>query len=92
MSDSLPDLARYRSTKCVQAGEITEVITNGCYVRDANGIATLRFFDPGMTVRYQPARGDFWIVYSDGYQSISPRQPFLEGYILLPQLERSDDP
>jgi hypothetical protein len=34
-----------------------------------------------MTVRYTPVAGDFWIVYPDGYQSLSPRKAFVEGYV-----------
>lgn len=30
--------------------------------------------------RYMPKPGDFYIVYADGYQSISPRDAFVEGY------------
>ena len=33
--------------------------------------------------RYFPQPGDFFVVYDDGYQSISPRQPFLDGYTKL---------
>lgn len=29
---------------------------------------------------YQPKRGDFYVVYDDGYASISPRKAFLDGY------------
>jgi hypothetical protein len=31
--------------------------------------------------RYQPAQGDFYMVYADGYESFSPRAAFLDGYI-----------
>ncbi len=73
-------LAEYQSVKRVHAGEITEVLDSGCYVREANGEAVLRFYDPGMTIRYTPVVGDFWLIYSDGYQSISPRAVFEDGY------------
>lgn len=75
-------LAEYQSIKRVRAGEIKEVVPAGCYVEEANGDSVLRPFEPKMTERYQPQVGDFWIVYDDGYQSISPRAPFLAGYII----------
>lgn len=85
MKEPTDGLASYQSTKIVKAGEITEVVTAGCYVKEANGDAVLRIFEDGMTVRYTPVVGDFWVVYpNDGYQSLSPRKAFVEGYDLLP--------
>jgi hypothetical protein len=35
-----------------------------------------------MTARYTPKVGDYWVVYDgDGYQSISPHEAFLAGYV-----------
>jgi hypothetical protein len=73
----------YQSTKRVQAGEITEVVELGCYVNNEDGTSTLRKFEPGMTVRYKPVVGDYWIIYDDGYQSISPKVAFDRGYHLI---------
>lgn len=36
--------------------------------------------DPEMFARYQPVKGDFLVVYADGYKSFSPCKAFLEGY------------
>lgn len=33
-----------------------------------------------MIVRYTPKAGDFYIIYSDGYTSVSPRNIFFGGY------------
>jgi hypothetical protein len=81
MTQPTAGLAEYRSIKHVRAGEITEVVPAGCYVTEADGSGVLRTFPPKMTERYQPVVGDFWIVYDDGYQSISPRAPFVAGYL-----------
>jgi hypothetical protein len=82
MSEPTTGLAEYRSVKIVKAGEITEVVPAGCYVREADGSSVLRAYEPKMTERYTPEPGDFWVVYSpDGYQSISPRAAFLGGYV-----------
>lgn len=86
MSDAMTkmptdDLATFKSSKIVKAGEITEVVAAGCYVQSADPKQSiLRIFEENMTARYQPQVGDFWIVYPDGYQSISPREAFIEGY------------
>ena len=75
------DLMQWQSIKRVLAGEITEIVTAGCYVKNADGSAVLRIFPEGMTARYQPKVGDFWVIYDDGYQSISPRAAFSSGYV-----------
>jgi hypothetical protein len=36
--------------------------------------------DAGMFSRYMPVKGDFYVVYEDGYKSFSPRKAFLDGY------------
>lgn len=72
----IDDLATFKSSKVVRAGEIIEVVPAGCYVQSADPAnSVLRIFEENMTTRYQPQVGD-----PDGYQSISPRQPFLDGY------------
>ena len=77
-------LARFQSIKQVFAGEITEIVDAGAYVCEANGTSVLRIYPPNFTVRYQPKVGDFWVVYDgDGYQSVSPREAFLAGYVPL---------
>lgn len=84
MSGKSPGLAEYQSVKRVAAGEITEVVPAGCYVTTATGDGVLLMFEPNMTARYVPKVGDFWVIYpGDGYQSISPREAFLSGYVAL---------
>lgn len=77
-------LQNFQSIKIVRAGEITEVVPAGCYVQEADPeTQILRIFPPNMTARYEPKVGDFWVVYDDGYQAISPREPFLAGYVAM---------
>jgi hypothetical protein len=85
MNEPTDDLAQYQSIKRVLAGEITEVVEYGCYVKGGDGTAVLREFAPNMTSRYQPKVGDFWVIYDDGYASLSPAKAFNEGYILMDQ-------
>lgn len=80
MSEPSTGLAEYQSHKRVRAGEIVELVTAGCYVREASGSTILRLLEPNMLARYKPVIGDYWVVYDDGYQLISPKRPFEEGY------------
>ena len=81
MTEPTNGLQQFQSVKRVLAGEITEVVEAGAYVTDEDGTSILRLFPENMTARYTPVPGDVWIVYPDGYQSISPRAAFLEGYV-----------
>lgn len=77
-------LQQFQSIKRVLAGKITEVHPAGCFVQEADtSTQILRIYQPGMTARYTPKVGDFWVVYEDGYQSISPRDAFVGGYVRL---------
>ena len=80
---AFPGLAKWQSIKVVSAGEITEVVTVGCYVKTAveGDAILLPYPDDTMIARYKPRVGDFWVIYEDGYQAISPREPFINGYV-----------
>jgi hypothetical protein len=80
------EMPRYKSHKQVWALQIGE----GLEVH-SDGSVTLPIVDAGyepVTVekavvqRYMPMPGDFYVVYADGYKSISPRKAFLDGYKL----------
>jgi hypothetical protein len=75
------NLAPFQCIKRVTAGEIIEVVAAGCFVKMRDGDAVLLMFEDGMTSRYMPVVGDFWVRYEDGYQAISPRAAFLKGYV-----------
>lgn len=75
-------LPRYRCIKTVWALEITL-----CHRRES-GELEFHFIERGPAVlpaelaaRYMPEPGDFLVIYSDGYKSVSPRKAFLEGYV-----------
>ncbi len=86
MSDGAStEMPRYVSHKKVWALEIATIN------RTVPGKVTLSFVDKGyapitfeetdpMLVRYSPLQRDFYVVYKDGYQSLSPRKAFIEGY------------
>jgi hypothetical protein len=74
------EMPRYVSHKRVWALEIAmadRVICKVAFVEPGYAAITL---PADMWVRYQPVRGDFYVVYADGYKSFSPRKAFLEGY------------
>lgn len=78
----MSEMQIYQSMKRVRAAEIVAVGAEGCLL-DMGGEREFRAFEPGMTVRYFPRVGDFWVIYDDSYQSISPRAPFLAGYVAI---------
>lgn len=72
------EMPRYRCHKEVWALKIEKV--SGC---------TLSFYDEGyasirveksLFARYTPVEGDYYVVYEDGYKSISPAKAFEDGY------------
>lgn len=79
-------MQKYKCHKEVQAAEI-HMISEG-----KDGTETIITFDDyepmhfsyddyrKMIARYQPKRGDFLVIYEDGYQAFSPRDAFLNGY------------
>jgi len=80
----MPPFSLFKSTKVVSASEIAAVTETGCWLNcDAPEYLVFRPFQPNMTARYTPVPLDYWIVYPDGYEAISPRQAFLEGYTAI---------
>lgn len=81
--DFLPD---YRSHKIVKAGEIVNMASKG-----DGYILTLRVDDVQQDVaidrdwynRFHPEIGQFFVVYEDGYSSVSPSAAFRGGYTRL---------
>ena len=71
-------LQAYISHKRVMAAKIISV--SGNRLTFENGATEA--FDVKLFHRYTPVAGDYLIIYpdSDGYQSISPRQAFEDGY------------
>jgi hypothetical protein len=93
MNDDM-EMPRYQCIKCVHALEINTVERlrrkgDGTTDEVEPGVR-LSFADEGyapldvdwkVVSRYMPVQGDYFVVYDDGYQSISPRKTFKEGYI-----------
>lgn len=98
MSDAA-QMPRYQSHKKVWALEIANISENESAERPKTGEPLtqhpgymLTFAEQGyapksvqynVVSRYFPQPGDFFVVYDDGYESISPRKPFLDGYMRL---------
>lgn len=82
------EMPRYQSHKQVHALKILAVD------RAADGLSYWITFEEQMTyapikvagdifARYFPQPGDYYVVYEDGYKSISPAKAFEEGYTRL---------
>lgn len=82
------EMPRYRSHKEVHALEIAGVSPVDGTADDftmffqEHGFAPIRV-NRTLFSRYMAVRGDFYVVYEDGYESISPRQAFLDGYTAI---------
>ena len=88
LSSYLRELPRYRCHKTVSALQIKYVIAN------PRGFE-LHFFDDGYApaevssewrAKHEPKPGDYFVVYADGYQSVSPAKAFEDGYTLLSEM------
>jgi hypothetical protein len=86
MNDSA-EMPRYKSHKTVHALKIGSVFPLGAGGEPCRVL--LSFTDPGyvditveqeVVARYMPKPGDYFVVYDDGYKSISPAKAFEEGY------------
>lgn len=81
------EMPRYKSHKTVWALQISTInrMTPGKVIlsfRD-KGYAPLTLDENNkLFARYAPIQGDFYVVYADGYKSLSPQQAFLDGYTL----------
>lgn len=79
------NLAKYRSHKVVAAGRVigTDPGAPGALallVEQADGSSVSVECDLKMFARYVPVPGDYYVVYEDGYASISPQKAFEDGY------------
>lgn len=72
------EMPRYQSKKKVWALEVSSI--EGNTITFADSRYAPRTVAPEVLIRYRPMPGDFYVQYADGYESISPRQPFVEGY------------
>ncbi len=70
----------YKSHKQVWALELKNADYLTCKISFADDGYEPITVPAAMFSRYKPVKGDFYVVYADGYQSFSPRKAFLEGY------------
>jgi len=87
MNQAHSEMPKYISHKTVWALEIKAIepcnaISHRLTFAD-EGYAQLDLTDDHFQ-RYMPVPGDFYVVYADGYKSISPRKAFLDGYTRKP--------
>lgn len=77
-------MQRYKCKKVVMAGLILSVAIAGSVVALSvdTGEGEPKLFELPTTaiVRYKPEAGDYLVEYDGGYQAISPKQAFEDGY------------
>lgn len=75
------NLPRWQSHKIVHAAKIKSIDKlETLELEGANGASVFVKAAPNMFARYTPIGGDYYVVYEDGYASISPHQAFEQGY------------
>lgn len=76
------EMPRYKCHKTVHALKIETVdrVIGGVRLNFADkGYAPIKP-DSSIISRYMPVPGDYYVVYEDGYKSISPAKAFEDGY------------
>jgi hypothetical protein len=73
-------LLKWQSHKCVHAARILDIEDDEIVLEGVEGARVNVTAAPNMFSRYRPVVGDYYVVYDDGYASISPRQAFESGY------------
>ena len=74
------NLPVYLCHKRVQAAPIANVDGNHLTIRLPDGGLDVVEVSPLLFARYTPTPGDYLVIYEDGYQAISPKEVFEEGY------------
>lgn len=72
------EMPRYQSHKQVWALKIASV--DGLRLSFAEAGYAPIAVKPELFARYTPVPGDYYVVYDDGYKSLSPAKAFEEGY------------
>lgn len=88
---NLNQMPQWQSHKIVKAAEIhawqmDEDRINAqlwLMLRNPDGILGPITVSAGVFARYAPSPGDYYVLYEDGYQSVSPKKAFEEGYVLV---------
>lgn len=85
--EAMGQLADWKCHKIVKAGKITAMPQTReiqgqwhVMVEDVNGAPTTIEMPPDAFNRGTPARGDYIVIYDDGYKSWSPAKAFEDGY------------
>jgi hypothetical protein len=87
MNNLLEFLPEYRSHKVVRAAKIVKMLEGDRMLLDVRAGPNLWVHatpTPSLFSRYRPKPGDYYVVYEDGYVSISPKAAFEEGYSRAP--------
>jgi hypothetical protein len=86
-------LSSYKCHKVVQAGEIEGIVNytdpdtlrteRKLIVTNSEGETDEIKISVDYVEKHKPRAGGYYVLYADGYESFSPADPFLEGYVDL---------
>lgn len=72
---------KYRANPViVDAYKIVEVRPSGSETHCVCDNGKVAIADAGMTSRYIPVAGDYWVIQSDGYEYLNPKDVFERKY------------
>src|SRR6266851_5524152 len=83
-SRQMPKYLCHKEVWALKIGEGLKVLPNGDVILPIldTGYAPV-IVAKAVVSRYMPMPGDYYVVYEDGYKSISPAKAFEEGYTLI---------
>ncbi|MFK7941818.1 MAG: hypothetical protein AB8B85_02710 [Paracoccaceae bacterium] len=75
-----PPMKTFQSHKKVKALQIVDMSSYGIHTRLIGANGSIVAVDPEYMDKHDPKIGGYYVRYSDGYESFSPKQAFEEGY------------
>ena len=64
----------------VDAYKIVEVRQSGSEIHCVLDTGIVAIANPGMTARYTPVEGDYWVRQADNYEYLNPKEVFERKY------------
>ncbi|HTH42908.1 MAG TPA: hypothetical protein VL498_07070 [Terracidiphilus sp.] len=104
INGELPELPAWKCHKVVGAAKIVEITHRPACVSDPAEMRSNRvhlqwedlhwlvYMSDAWVQRFKPEPGGYLVIYEDHYTSFSPAKAFEDGYTLLGQPERADEP
>lgn len=83
----MKQLPQYKCHKIVRAAKIVGVANTadfGAFIHFEDDVDSIQV-NSDYIEKHKPQVGDYFVVYDDGYESVSPSKAFEDGYIIVPE-------